>query len=279
MSAGAVPRYERMTWPEADAAAREGRICVLPVGAVEQHGPHLPLDVDMRLATAVAEGAVTQIPETACVLPCVPYGYAAHVMDFPGTVDIEHTHFMAYVLDICRSLGHHGFERVLLLNGHGSNRPNLDLVARRGNLETDAEVAYGSWWSLLTVDPEFLPSWRESEFPGGCGHACELETSVYMHLWPEDVRHDLIAAGEVAFNRDGSRYRFNDLFASPPFAVTSWTSSYSESGVLGRADLATPEKGRRAYEEATSRLRDFLLEWSTAPVRPRQDRHGPKVAP
>jgi creatinine amidohydrolase len=266
--------YERLTWPEADDAARSGRICVLPVGAVEQHGPHLPLDVDMRIATAIAIEAVASVPDLASVLPCVPYGYTAHVMDFPGTINIEQTHFCAYVLDICRSLAHHGFTRILLLNGHGSNHPNLDLVARRANLETSAEVAQGDWWSLLTVDPGFLENWRQSEQPGGCGHACELETSVYMYLWPDDVRSDLIAAGEVAFNTERSRYRYSDLFGVGPISVTSWTSSYSESGVLGRADLATAEKGEQAFQEAVKRLREFLTEWSQAPVRTRRDYHG-----
>jgi creatinine amidohydrolase len=268
------PRYERLTWPEADEAARSGRICVVPVGAVEQHGPHLPLDVDTRVVSAVAAEAVASIPELATVLPCVAYGYTAHVMDFPGTINIEHTHFMAYVLDICRSLAHHGFAKILLLNGHGSNQPNLDLVARRANLETSAEVAQGGWWSLLTVDPGFLENWRESEYPGGCAHACELETSVYMHLWPEDMRSDLVVAEDAAFNAERSRYRYTDAFGSGPVSVTSWTSSYTDSGVVGRADLATAEKGKLAFQESVKRLKEFLVEWSQAPVRVRHDRHG-----
>ena len=77
------------------------------------------------------------------VLPIVAYGYTGHVMDFPGTINTDFEHFMHHVLDITKSLAYHGFKKIILLNGHGSNMPNLDLVARRTNLETDAECVPG----------------------------------------------------------------------------------------------------------------------------------------
>jgi len=114
------------------------------------------------------------------VLPPVWYGYTAHVMDFPGTINTHYETFIKGVVDIGASLAYHGFKKVLLLNGHGSNMPNLDLVARRTNLETDAECVLAAWWNLLTVDKTFMPKWRQSKLPGGCSHACELETSLYL---------------------------------------------------------------------------------------------------
>jgi creatinine amidohydrolase len=267
-------RYEKLTWPEVNEAVAAGKIPIVPCGAVEQHGPHLPLDVDMLLVTRVALGAGERLPEKILVLPSVSYGYTGHVMDFPGTINIHYTHFIEHVLDICKSLAYHGFKRILLLNGHGSNMPNLDLVARRCNLETDAECGYAAWWSLLTVDPEFLPRWRESKFPGGCAHACELETSMYLYLSPEDVRRDRIRSGTIAFHDPPSRYRYVDLFGHGPVHVTSWTSSYSDTGVLGDAERATAEKGRQAYEEAVRRLCEFVQEWSEAPRPTRRDQHA-----
>ncbi len=132
------------------------------------------------------------------VLPIVAYGYTGHVMDFPGTINNDFEHFMHHVLDITKSLAYHGFKKIMLLNGHGSNMPNLDLVARRTNLETDAECVLAAWWNLLTVDKEFLPRWRQSKFPGGCAHACELETSLYLYLDGDNVRKDLIKSGTSA---------------------------------------------------------------------------------
>ena len=188
-------RYEKLTWPEINDAVELGKVCIVPCGAVEQHGPHLPLDVDLVCPTGIARGAGRQVPDKMLVLPIVAYGYTGHVMDFPGTINNDFEHFMHHVLDITKSLAYHGFKKIILLNGHGSNMPNLDLVARRTNLETDAECVLAAWWNLLTVDKEFLPRWRQSKFPGGCAHACELETSLYLYLDGDNVRKDQIKNG------------------------------------------------------------------------------------
>ena len=139
------------------------------------------------------------------------YGYTGHVMDFPGTINTDFEHFMHHVLDITKSLAYHGFKKIILLNGHGSNMPNLDLVARRTNLETDAECVSPSWWNLLTVDKDFLPAWRQSKFPGGCAHACELETSLYLYLDGDNVRKDQIKNGTITFNEEESPFNWVDL--------------------------------------------------------------------
>ena len=204
------------------------------------------------------------------------YGYTGHVMDFPGTINNDFEHFIHHVLDITQSLAYHGFKKIVLLNGHGSNAPNLDLVARRTNLQTDAECVATSWWQLLTVDKDFLPGWRESKFPGGCAHACELETSLYLYLDEANVRKEEIQSGTISFNQDDSPFNWVDLFAAGPATVVSWTSSYSATGVLGEAELATVDKGRRAYEEAARQLVRFVDYFHPRPRDQRQDRHRQK---
>ena len=266
-------RYEKLTWPEINDAIDMGKVCVVPCGAVEQHGQHLPLDVDLTCPTEIARGAGRQIPDKMLVLPTVAYGYTGHVMDFPGTINSHFEHFIHYVLDITKSLAYHGFKKIMLLNGHGSNMPNLDLVARRTNLETDAECVLTGWWQLLSVDEEFLPRWRESKFPGGCAHACELETSMCLHLDGESVRKDKIKSGVISFNEEGSPFSYIDLLAQGPATVVSWTSSYSEAGVLGDAELATEEKGRQAYEEAVRQLARFITWFKDRPKDQRRDHH------
>jgi creatinine amidohydrolase len=267
-------RYEKLTWPEINDAVEMRKVCIVPCGSVEQHGPHLPLDVDIICPTEIARGAGRLLPEKILVLPTVNYGYMGHVMDFPGTVNVDFEHFIHLVLDITKSLIYHGFKKVLLLNGHGSNMPNLDLVARRANLETDGECALIAWWHLLSVDPEFLPGWRESPFPGGCSHACELETSLYLYLDRENVREDLIRSEIAPFNTDGNPFIWNDLLARGPAALISWTSSYTESGVIGSAELASAEKGRVAYEEAVRQLARFVEWFRERPIDPRRDHHA-----
>ncbi len=266
-------RYAKLAWPEIEDAVELGKVCIVPCGAVEQHGPHLPLDVDILCPTEIALGTGREIPGKVLVLPTVAYGYTGHVMDFPGTINNHFEHFMHHVLDVTKSLAYHGFKKIILLNGHGSNWPNLDLVARRTNLETDAECLPIQWTNLLTIDPDFLPGWRESAFPGGCAHACELETSVYMYLDPDNVREDRIANGTISYNEENSPFNWVDCFATGPATVLSWTSSYSETGVLGEPELATAEKGQRAYEESVRQLIAFVDYFKDRPKDVRRDRH------
>ena len=263
-------RYEKLTWPEINDAVAANQVCILPCGAVEQHGHHLPLDVDLVCPGGVARGCGDTLPEKVLVLPTLAYGYTGHVMDFPGTINTNYDTFIRQVTDVTRSLAYHGFKKIILLNGHGSNMPNLDLAARRTNLETDAECILVAWWNLLTVDKEFLPSWRESKFPGGCSHAGELETSLYLYLAEEDVRHDKIKSGTIKMNDENNDYNWVDLFAAGPASLISWTSSYSETGVLGDAEKGTKEKGQRAYEEAVRQLCGFVEYFQE---RPRDTRH------
>ncbi|HEX3315022.1 MAG TPA: creatininase family protein [Gemmataceae bacterium] len=266
-------RYEKLTWPEINDAVDMGKVCVIPCGAVEQHGPHLPLDVDLVCPCGVANGAGKEIPEKMLVLPVVAYGYTGHVMDFPGTINQHFEHFMHHVLDITKSLAYHGFKKILLLNGHGSNMPNLDLVSRRTNLETDAESFLVAWWNLLTVDKNFLPGWRQSRVPGGIAHACELETSMYLYLDGGNVRTDLIKNGTIEFNEEKSPFHWVDAFVGSPATLNTYTSTYSETGVLGDAALATAEKGRQAYEEAVKQLVRMVTWFKDRPKDERRDLH------
>lgn len=266
-------RYEKLTWPEINDAVELGKVCILPCGAVEQHGHHLPLDVDLVCPGGIAKGAGQALADKILVLPTICYGYTGHVMDFPGTINSNYTTFMEHVLDVTKSLAYHGFKKIILLNGHGSNMPNLDLVSRRTNLETDAECLVIAWWNLLTVDKAFLPSWRESKFPGGCAHACELETSLYLYLDEANVRKDKIKSDVISFNEDNSPFNWVDLFGAGPATVISWTSSYSGTGVLGEAELATKEKGERVYKEAVKQLCNFVNYFHPRPKDARKELH------
>jgi len=266
-------RYEKLTWPEINDAVELGKVCIVPCGAVEQHGPHLPLDVDLVCPLGVAHEAGRTAPEDILVLPIISYGYTGHVMDFPGTINCHYEHFMRMVLDVCKSLAYHGFKKIILLNGHGSNMPNLNLVARRANLETDAECVLTGWWEMLMVDPEFMKNWRESKFPGGIAHACELETSMYLYLDEENVRKDKIKNGVISFNEDNSPFNYVDLYAQGPGTVVSWTSSYSDTGVLGEAELATKEKGKLACNEAAKQLVRYIKYFKDRPKDQRKDLH------
>ena len=267
-------RFDELTWPEVNEAAELGKIPIIPTGSVEQHGHHLPLKVDHLCANAVATAAARLRPEISLVLPPVSYGYVHHVMDFPGSINIHFEHFIQYVLDICKSLAYHGFKKMVIVNGHGSNGPLVDLAARRLVVETDAHCVFCNWWQLLQVDPEFSSRWRESVFPGGCAHAGELETSMLLHLAPESVRADKIKSEIAKTNKRESRFTYTDLFGSGAVGDVQWTSQYSDSGVMGEAEKATAEKGKLCLEEASRNLSDYIAEYHAREIEPRVRHQG-----
>jgi len=243
-------RYEKLTWPEINEAVAQQQVCIIPCGAVEQHGEHLPLDVDLVCPGGIARGVGQAMPDKVLVLPTIAYGYTGHVMDFPGTINTHYETFIRQVLDVTKSLAYHGFKKIILLNGHGSNMPNLDLAARRTNLESDAECLLIAWWHLLTVDPDFMKTVRDSVFPGGWSHACELETSLYLYLDEDNVRKDRITDHITSHHDDGNPYIWVDLISRGPAALTSWTSTYTPNGVIGEPSHASREKGEKVYLEA-----------------------------
>jgi creatinine amidohydrolase len=262
-------KYDEMTWPETNDAVAAGAIPVLPVGSVEQHGHHLPLKVDWFCANSVVEEAARRSNGKLLAMPPVHYGFCRHVMDFPGTIAIHPNNFINFCLDITKSVAYHGFKKIIMVNGHGSNRHLLELVARRTATETDAMCAIVSWWDLLLAEPDFNKKWRESAYPGGCGHACELETSMFLHLDPESVRKDKV------MDNMGKQSPFTwvDLFAQGPVSVPGYHAQGTDTGVGGQPSLATAEKGRIAFEGAVRLLLTFVDEFAKSPIRQRKDHH------
>jgi creatinine amidohydrolase len=269
-------RYEDLTWPEVNEAVSRGMIPVLPVGTMEQHGPHLPIKMDRWTATEVVNEASKRHRERLLAMPPVAYGYTTHVMDFPGSITIHHETFIRYVVDILKSVAYHGFKRIIVVNGHGSNVPPLDLAARRAILETDAMIAMTSWWSLTAANPQYMKKWRKSHFPGGCAHACEAETSMALHMDASLVQMDKAKDVDIEINAVKSKYHWVDLWAAGPVAVTGWTSTYTENGTAGEPTLATKAKGRKLFEEAVRNLIEFSDEFAGRKYGPRKDHHTVK---
>ena len=260
--------YAKLTWPEINDAIEAGKIPVVPVGSIEQHGPHLPLDVDIICPQGVCMHAAERNPDKMLVLPTLPTGYLGHVMDYPGTINVHYEHLINLLVDVGKSLAYHGFKKMIFVNGHGSNMPNLDLVARRINLETGAAAAMCAWGALLSIDKDFLPRWRESYFPGGCAHACELETSVYLYLDGDNVRMDKAHDGPMRVNDQslpGRDFFWVDLFGAGPAPLTRWTSEYMTDGTGGAAHLGTAQKGKAAVDEAAKQLARLVDEFAARP--------------
>jgi creatinine amidohydrolase len=261
-------RYEEFTWPEIREAVAENRVAVLPVGTVEQHGPHLPLVTDVLTATEMSRMAVERTPHEAVLMPSVYYSFNEHHMDFPGTIAVEGPTIVNYVTDIGKSLAHHGFRKILLVNGHGSNVPFLDVAARNITNKTDAICAMVSWWSL--IPKALLQELRESEFPGGMAHGCELETSVLLYL-----RGDLVQFEKAKrdINFQATEFFYWDLAAPSPVFFQEWFSRYSKTGTVGDPTKATKEKGEKFVNAVVDRMVTLLGEFRAREIQPRVDHH------
>jgi creatinine amidohydrolase len=262
------PLLETMTWPEARRAAENGgRVVLLPVGAIEQHGPHLPVDVDNRIVTWLCNEAARRWPEGIVSVPPIHYGFNEHNMGFPGTVTVGIEPFIHYVTDVCLSFVRQGHTRVVLVNGHGSNAPLCQLVARRVvNESQDALAAAINHWDLAA---DLAARIRETPV-GGIAHACEYETSWYLFLAPEAVRMELAVSDMLVRRTD---YIWVDLMAGRgPAALTDdWSRVSNGSGVEGDPTTASAEKGRRYAEEEVTHLIQFCRQFQALSVAPRRN--------
>ena len=262
------PLLERMTWPEARRAALDGgRVVLLPVGAIEQHGPHLPIDVDNRIVLWLCNEAAQRRPDLIVSAPPIHYGFNEHNMGFPGTITVAIEHFINYVFDVCNSFVRQGHTRIVLINGHGSNAMPCALIARRiVNESSDALAAAISHWNLAR---DLAAEIRETEL-GGMAHACEYETSWYLFLDPAAVKMDL-AVPDVMPMR--TSFTWADLMAGDgPVAFTDdWSRVSNGSGVEGDPRTASVEKGQRYAETEVTNLIRFCEEFKALPTLPRRN--------
>jgi creatinine amidohydrolase len=235
--------FREMTWPEVNEAVAQRRVALVPVGAIEQHGPHLPVDVDNTFVEHICDETARRGAGFIVSMPAVHYGYNTHNMDFPGTIDIKMQNFMNYCCDIGESLACQAFSRILFVNGHGSNASLCDLIARKLTVTTTAMVGAVNHWQV---------AWDviQSLLEGGsyaADHACEWETSEYMALRPELVQVDKIA-DEIPAHRGGPRWLYPDLSSQRQVHFMNWWSKMNTSGVAGTPSRATAEKGRKMLE-------------------------------
>ncbi len=262
--------YAEMTWPEIGRVAGEDRVAVIPIATLEDHGPHLPIDTDVKLIESICAAACARVPEKTVLLPMVTHGYSPHHADFPGSINIRWNVFVEYLLDITRSLVGHGFRRFILANGHGSNGPLVNMAARLTIVEHPETIACDYFYLLTPRGKAAIESVRESEFPGGMAHACELETSMYLHLDPSLVKMEL-AEKDIGFPE--SDYFYYDWFDGPGSMMEYW-STLSRTGTMGDPTLATAEKGKVFFEAAVDELLMVIDEMKTREIRPRVDHHG-----
>jgi len=239
---------------KADLEGRQFEVAILPVGATEVHGPHLPFGIDTynveEIARRGAESALEKGAE-ALVLPPMPFGMDANLMGFPYTIDVTPATLMAVVGDVVRSMAVHGIRKVMLLNGHGGNCGVMDACLRDLHGRVDCFVCRLDWWRVADDVVKDVMETDELE------HACEFETSIMLHTFPDLVSRDHVAPSPTNAHRLPKLTEHTGKFSRP------W-HLFTKNGGVGRPDLASEEKGRRIVEKTVERLADILVELAGA---------------
>lgn len=224
----------RCAWPHISPT---GTTVLVPVGSTEQHGPHLPLRTDSAIAQAVAERAADRLPGQVLVAPVLAYGNSGEHAGFTGTVSIGHEALTLVLVELVRSLALWA-SRTVFVNGHGGNARTLDASVTQLRAEGH-QVA-----------------WTGCDFPGSDPHAGRTETSLMLHLAPEDIDIHAAEVGNTA-----------PLSALMPTLVAAGVRALAPNGVLGDPTGASAEEGRRLLHAHAETVARRISSFTT-------DRHG-----
>jgi len=233
------------------------KIAILPIGHTEQHGYHAPLCTDTLIIEAIGQGTARAVPEQSLCLPVFPYGVSTHRRSFPGTFNVGGRTFEDFWLAVVDALVEQGFTRFYLISGHGGNSSFLvNVVKYAGEKYPQIFCATSFLYLSGPQGVAALEAKRQSGL-GGMGHACELETSLVLHLRPELV-HLERAVDETDFITTPSYYmdwiEGGALVANPPWQDDTRTGAY------GAGSLGTAEKGKYWLEAAIAEKAGHVAE-------------------
>lgn len=221
-------------------------VVILPVGSIEQHGAHLPVDVDIFMAESVALAAAQALSPEVPVLVAPPIwtGISPHHMHFTGTLTLSVDTFSLVVCEVVTSMWRHGFRHILVLNGHGGNDQTLKSTTLKLGAE-GIEVAAATYWDLAAEELAELVEGERKKV----GHACEIETSLMLYL-----RQELVDMNTAV----------KDM-GIPPTRMPTGGPVYfwpvfdpGTTGVAGDPTVATAEKGKAFMDVITRNLADFI---------------------
>lgn len=260
--------WGNLTWEELRDIAAQSRVVIVPIGALEQHGPHLPLNTDNYIVSHLCYELGRRIPDEVVVLPVIPFAFDAHHMHFPGTITIQWNHIIQYLLDVLVSVAHHGFKRIVVVSGHGVNPPYMAVAGNELHYRTGAMCASLFWGTLIGA----MDDLRESPTPGGMAHACELETSVVLHLDQARVRTERVQR-EMGFEQTAHIWMDIGIPASGVHLGELWWSGFSQTGVAGDPTVARGQKGKLIFERAVENFVEFVREFRSREDVTPQDMH------
>ena len=256
--------YHQKTSPEIKEAAESNTLILLPVGQVEEHGPHLPLECDCIIARETAREVAERISDEipVLVMPTVWTAYSVQqVARWPGLITFREPEPMIQMIyDILASLIQNGFRRIIIVNAHGNNPAILELACRR--IGSDFKV-FPALTYVLAMSKGVGPKVRKSKMGGCGGHAGEEETALLLHLSPELVHMD--AATDEDIVQYQSRFFPGDIYSDIPDRVSVYWSTWgvvtSKTGVYGDPTAATAETGEALFNGILENYVAFIREF------------------
>ena len=239
-------------------------VAVLPVGATEQHGPHLPLSVDQTLVDGVVASCLPRLPADVPVLflPTQQVGYSPEHARFPGTLTLPYATVIETWIALGECVAATGVKKLLLLNSHGGQVSLMDIAARELRTRANMIVYSCSWWNLPLGD-EVNGQFSAQEHRFGV-HAGEIETSMMLAL-----REERVVMGEARDFKSSSQGRAAKYptLGNGSSAKLGWAmQDYNAQGAAGNAASATAEKGRAVLDAAGKHLAVLLQELSALPL-------------
>jgi len=256
--------WQDLTWPDIAALDKERTVAILPVAAIEQHGPHLPLSVDADINAGLLAAVTSDAP--ALILPPQVVGYSLEHTDFPGTLSHDPESLRRLWIEIGQSINRAGLRKLLILNSHGGQPQVAGIVARELRAAADMMVVTSASFALGLPDGLF----PEAELRLGI-HGGAVETSLMLHLKPDAVRRDKIAdfpSAAVELERDYKLLRLESEAVQ-----TAWmTQDLNLQGACGDARLATAEAGKAILAHMAAQLAMLIAEMSAYPLGNLKDR-------
>ena len=233
-----------MTFPELREVARDRTVVLAPIAACEQHSRHLPTITDTVLVTGVAEGVERRLPDQVLLLPSQWLGASSHHLRFGATLSAEIDTHVDMLCDMLRPLLDDGFQRLLVLNGHGGNIDTMHMALRRLQPTYRRHIlSAASYWDLAAQELAALAEGPRKAM----GHACEFETSMVLALRPELVRRE-----QIKDDPPSDDPVLRGLYLAEDM------KQRTDHGCVGYPESATPEKGRQFFEAAINRTAEVV---------------------
>ncbi|MCP8304105.1 MAG: creatininase family protein [archaeon] len=232
-----------LTWQEVDDLRNRTDKVLIPVGSLEQHGPHLPLSTDTIIAFEVAKRVAERL--NIALTPPINFGFSVEHMGFPGTISLEPLTLTALLRDICSSLAQNGFKKIFIINGHGGNKAIIESAIQ--SIKSELNISLYSF-TLLSMVGKVFDKIRESP-KGDVGHADEVETSLMLTICPEKVRTDRCVDESPKF-----RPHLTLEAVEEGFSFAWRMKEVSDSGVIGAPTKASAEKGKLLLEDLVERI-------------------------